>query len=73
MKHVLAILAVTVLAACQTQPQEPITPYGAYAATLDPECATSPACVCSLSIADRPATLTNPITGEAMPYECADD
>ena len=58
---------VGVLSACTTDPEtvpEPalpiVTPHGAFTATFSAECASSPACVCSLPVSRRPAKLVTP-------------
>ena len=77
----IAIFAVFALAACSHGvDQEVVIPSGFLTATLSPECASSPICICSLPKERRPETLVTPEailamypdTPKELNYECDD-
>lgn len=80
MKHLSAIVFLALAACSHGQDFDPVLPSGFLTATLSPECASSPICVCSLPKERRPAKLVTPEailrmypdTPKELDYECDD-
>jgi len=80
MKYLMAIAFLALSACSHNEEAPPVLPTGFLTATLSPECARSPICICSLPKERRPTKLITPEailrmypdTPKEMNYECDD-